>query len=390
MRRKMTGRGFTLVELLVVIAIIGILVALLLPAIQAAREAARRTECNNNLRNVGLALQNYHDTYKTFPAGCMRQTNPGRSTWGPSWWFGIMPFLEQRNIYDKMMATQQLGYAGGGGGAFYYSSLPGSNSTGLRGSFHKLIPKFMRCPSSPLPETWSPTSGMCLPSYVGIAGGTDIINATDPNYATFYPDPVNHPGPISTTKFYRNRYWKPTSHNCGIYTMSGMLLQAGNSVNMAACSDGTSNTMIVSEQSDWCRSLDPNDSTAFHGDPGWHSGSWIAGWLQSGNNTANPQDTNHSVLSHWHRQCNITIVRYKPDVKRVMGTGPYGSGGTAGCSEVHYHDEQGINNPLQSAHPGGILCALVDGSVQFMSGTTDVAVLLRVAIRDDAQNVKWD
>ncbi len=388
MRRKMTGRGFTLVELLVVIAIIGILVALLLPAIQAAREAARRTECNNNLKNVTLALQNYHDTYKTFPAGGMRKNGTG-SSWGPSWWYGAMPFLEQRNIYDKMAATQRPGMMSSWEGvAFYYSSIS-SHSTQLRDSFHKLIPKFMRCPSSPLPVTNSPTSGMCLPSYVGIAGGTDIINASDANYAVMYPDPVRFPGPISTTQFYRNRYWKPLPDNGGIYTMSGMLLPFSNSVNMAACTDGTSNTMIVGEQSDWLRSLDPQDSTVFHGDSGYHSSSWIAGWITSTGSSYNPEDQSHSVLSHWARSLNLTVVRYKPDVKRVMGTDPYGAGGTAGCAELHYHEQQGINNPLQSAHPGGILAALVDGSVQFVSGTTDVAVLLRIAIRNDGQNVAW-
>jgi len=99
MRRKFAGRGFTLVELLVVIAIIGILVALLLPAIQAAREAARRTQCNNNLKNITLGLQNYHDTYKTFPMGVMRKEVGGQSILGPSWQFGVLPFMEQRNIY---------------------------------------------------------------------------------------------------------------------------------------------------------------------------------------------------------------------------------------------------------------------------------------------------
>jgi hypothetical protein len=99
------------VELLVVIAIIGVLVALLLPAIQAAREAARRTQCNNNLKNIGLALQNYHDTYKVFPMGATpaRVGVTGGPVLGPSWWYGILPFIEQRNIYDKIAATQRSG-----------------------------------------------------------------------------------------------------------------------------------------------------------------------------------------------------------------------------------------------------------------------------------------
>jgi hypothetical protein len=86
--------------------------------------------------------------------------------------------------------------------------------------------------------------------------------------------------------------------------------------------------------------------------------------------------------------CNVTTVRYKPDLKRVMD--PSGSGSLPGCDERHDWNSNGANNPLQSAHPGGVLCALVDGSVQFMSGTTDLGVLLRVAIREDGQNVKWD
>ena len=96
-------RGFTLVELLVVIAIIGILVALLLPAIQAAREAARRTECTNNIKNLALACQNYHDTYSQFPLNYAQwnMTDPsnGRST---SWLVQVLPFIEQQALYDTI------------------------------------------------------------------------------------------------------------------------------------------------------------------------------------------------------------------------------------------------------------------------------------------------
>ncbi|HVT29302.1 MAG TPA: DUF1559 domain-containing protein [Lacipirellulaceae bacterium] len=89
-------RGFTLVELLVVIAIIGILVALLLPAIQAAREAARRTECQNNLKQIGVAIQSHHDAHKAFPMG--------RNQWDQkavSWAFFLLPYLEETTLYNS-------------------------------------------------------------------------------------------------------------------------------------------------------------------------------------------------------------------------------------------------------------------------------------------------
>jgi prepilin-type N-terminal cleavage/methylation domain-containing protein len=111
MSRTRSRSGFTLVELLVVIAIIGILVALLLPAVQAAREAARRMSCGNNLKQIGISLHNYHDVHKVFPAALM---GSGRynsaayySTSGTNWvknttgWTLLLPFLEQSSIHDR-------------------------------------------------------------------------------------------------------------------------------------------------------------------------------------------------------------------------------------------------------------------------------------------------
>ena len=102
-------RGFTLVELLVVIAIIGILVALLLPAIQAAREAGRRASCSNNMKQIGLALHMHHDTYGRFPAGwSAKDPNPGgHDDWlgepGWGWASAILPYMEQNALYGEMI-----------------------------------------------------------------------------------------------------------------------------------------------------------------------------------------------------------------------------------------------------------------------------------------------
>ncbi|WP_166830635.1 DUF1559 domain-containing protein [Thalassoroseus pseudoceratinae] len=107
-------RGFTLIELLVVIAIIAILIALLLPAVQQAREAARRTECKNNLKQIALAAQNFHDTYNKFPAGLYNDsgTNPANNQvehMGPNWVIMILPYTEQSNLYELFNVNTENG-----------------------------------------------------------------------------------------------------------------------------------------------------------------------------------------------------------------------------------------------------------------------------------------
>ena len=133
-RTKSSSSGFTLVELLVVIAIIGILIALLLPAVQAAREAARRSQCTNNLKQFGLALHNYHDSFKTFP----RYNHLGAVSGASSFYsytvhIKILPYIEQQAMYDEIRTVSNN---------FYYET----NSQTDNYTADKRIPGFV-CPS---------------------------------------------------------------------------------------------------------------------------------------------------------------------------------------------------------------------------------------------------
>ena len=164
-RRRHRGRsGFTLVELLVVIAIIGILIALLLPAVQAAREAARRAQCANNLKNIGLALHNYHSAKSTFPPGCEKDNAGGTAgNYFTGWTREIMPYAEDPVLH-----------------ALYDPSIPvTSNTDPLAKQFRETLVPLYNCPSDFPPVLARPHSGpgtaidFMTSSYRGNAGRGD-------------------------------------------------------------------------------------------------------------------------------------------------------------------------------------------------------------------------
>lgn len=139
-RKKCSHSAFTLIELLVVIAIIAILIALLLPAVQQAREAARRTQCRNNMKQMGLAMHNYHDVYRSFPYGLWDDDSYG---WGTF----LLPYLDQATIYN------QINFSGPGeidaqSGGFMANLTQGSNIVNTPLSVYM-------CPSAPLKPRWN-------------------------------------------------------------------------------------------------------------------------------------------------------------------------------------------------------------------------------------------
>lgn len=209
-------RGFTLVELLVVIAIIGILIALLLPAVQAAREAARRMQCGNNLKQIGLALQNYHGTHNVFPYGARpgpylsSSRSPVRT--GINWKTSILPVLEQGNVFDELDFEN---------GVF---TTDWFNNEILKGV---VVPAY-KCPSSPFDPL--------LDGDYGASGHEDAQKHEYVGIAGVYPDPAGR----TTGTCYSMSYGWICNNGC---------LPASENKSIRDIADGTSNTIIAAEQS---------------------------------------------------------------------------------------------------------------------------------------------
>ncbi|MEW4562055.1 DUF1559 domain-containing protein [Bremerella sp. JC770] len=322
--------GFTLVELLVVIAIIGVLVGLLLAAVQQAREAARRMECTNHLKQIGLALHNYHDTYLQFPFGTIRNNGTGLN-----WMVGILPQIEQTNLFN------QLDMEGSNNGSFLAPPPFGSSNGPLLDG--KVIQDY-RCPSSPLPETdpvGKPVStDQMQASYVGISGATD-----DNGF------PARS---VSTCCF---------GATTGKISADGVFFPNA-AVKFRDATDGTSNTMCVGEASNYAYDSSGNKVRL----DGSRGESWVSGAAGQGvpPNYVNP----YGSAVPPNQVYNVTTIRYAPNSRA----------GQDGMGEYH-----GPNNPLTSAHPGGVQVTLLDGSARFIAETVQLTVLKSLACRDDGQ-----
>ncbi|MCA9015641.1 MAG: DUF1559 domain-containing protein [Planctomycetaceae bacterium] len=197
--RPKPRRAFTLIELLVVIAIIAILIALLLPAVQQAREAARRTQCKNNLKQIGLAIHNYNDVYT-----CLPNANCGISeTSGGSLFVSILPFIDQANAYKL----------------FDFNL---SNSDPYNVAVTSQVLPFYMCPTSPMRRAvpgCSSDSGRA-PGHYAVCGGTEDYNI----YWSYYGDP------------------NPVQNGAIVYTGS-----TAGKIRFRDITDGSSNTLMIGE-----------------------------------------------------------------------------------------------------------------------------------------------
>lgn len=324
-------RGFTLVELLVVIAIIGVLIALLLPAVQQAREAARRIQCTNHLKQVGLAMHNYHDTYISklpFNGGTTQMQSPA-----PSFWVRLLPFMEQSAAFD------QLNFNNIATGAYLTNNIGTSSAPG---TLAILNVDGLLCPSSPLPETADAYPKYQYTSYVGIAGTWGQVNQADGSIAA-----------INSSNF---------------QNYNGVVINIGNgasAIGLGSITDGTSNTMMVSEVSNYyydeynnntrqAATLRPTVGTAVANGGAWATPTSVAKTADIGFQ-------------------NIVGIRYP--INKFNSNTLTDDGKAMG----------GVNMPLTSPHPGGVLCSLADGSVRFLAETINQATLVNLASRQDGQ-----
>jgi len=329
MLKKLHGRvGFTLVELLVVIAIIGILVGLLLPAVQSAREAARRMQCTNNLKNFALAMHNFHDANRKFPIGGTGNSAATAipQTWRQTWVMYLWPYIEQTNLANTSNYRERFHVA------------PNTIGNTLNGTTGRRVPIYL-CPS----DTGTVDQNV---GFFQRTRGNYVVNWGNVWYGQRDNDPVlyalapSSKAPFNNTNGDRTRPAKVT---------------------FASVTDGTSNTLFMSEylmaksanDNDWRGDIHNDDGVfRFHTllTPNTSSPDLIAnGWFQVTNDPAMPAAT---------------------------------------ASTINGRAAQ--RNAARSRHTGGVNAARCDGSIGFVSNSVSLLIWQAMGSMDGGEVASID
>jgi prepilin-type N-terminal cleavage/methylation domain-containing protein len=361
-QRKRSKRGFTLIELLVVIAIIAVLVSLLLPAVQQAREAARRTQCKNALKQIGLALMNYESTYNRLPPASnvpwgRRGTDDVHMNYtggfGPNWAVAILPFIDQQNLYDANSANLQT-FPGISPVPLSKKTTPaGVNGFTWRTTLVDTVIPVYQCPSDANNQSFfvnaavpGGVNGWARGNYGVVAGYEDYDHvAGGATYNTSAAGPIAAAGMISSPMM---------SSNYG--------------AKIAEIKDGMSNTFMVGELRAGLSAIDPR-------------GVWAMGFPGA------------SV-------CNAGRAPYNPSPNNMIGGVAADGGdelqdGSTYCSPANAALGMGcttsgsvMTSAMQrSMHAGGVNSCFGDGSVHFISNNISELTYCRLSSKADGQIV---
>ena len=325
--RAGTNRGFTLVELLVVIAIIGILIALLLPAVQAAREAARRTTCNNNVKQIGLAIHNYHDAFRIMPKASVMRTNPSMSASftesGLAFTVTILAYLEQDGLYDRFNVDPASA------DSEYVATVPAAPADN-----NKML-SLNRLSAYQCPSAVEKTSTQ----------GSEVISGT--------PVPVSHyialMGPKGNNPGTGQPYPIQTGGNQGGYCLEGIMSPLVDT-RMSDILDGTTQTIMTGELS----------------------------WLGA------------AAYRVWTRGCGHTATSAAPSPVSDMSCGSVRNV-LNGLNAVRYNGSNNWNDvSMGSNHPGGANLGLGEGSCRFLNRSVSIGILLSISSRKGGEVRRLD
>lgn len=365
-------QAFTLVELLVVIAIIGILVALLLPAIQSAREAARRSSCQSNLHNVALALLNYHSAKQTFPQGfehaCTSNSAAGDCSGDGlcafSWGAYTLPYMEESTLYDKLHVAQ---------------TAAGSTVTSLQAALNSGDPGVVQSLQSPVPAfRCASDDGGTLTNEPELYGAYSFgaVENTRSNYGGVFGN-----GRLSTKGTLRTQVGPLAAFTgCAPKKPEGDgVFYRSSKVSAKKITDGLSHTFIVGERTSRLRTLGDPSAANLAVDADFPGAFCLFGVTSN--------NIGYSTLKGAQQVTGYTGTMQVDNVLRCPSTAPTDSPLVLiNDTFSRIESRHGFN----SSHPGGAHFAMADGAVRFVSTSVDTITYGRLGGRSDGEPLRED